>query len=131
MTIALKISKPTKNVLTATSLDDFYLHSDYPLLKVHAFGTFSFAVALEETTIVHDLGYKPFVLVFSKAVINDAGSVSTELYQHDWFVGGATVFWWGQTKIYDGKIVIRVGESNAFSGGTVTGFYYIFKEQAL
>ncbi|MFA5573385.1 MAG: hypothetical protein WDA42_09800, partial [Candidatus Bathyarchaeia archaeon] len=68
MAIVLKISKPTKNVLTATSLDDFYLDSNYPLLKVHSFGTFSFSVALGGTTIIHNLGYKPYAIIFSQVV---------------------------------------------------------------
>jgi len=131
MAIKILITKPTKNALTATSPNDFYLHSDYPLLKVHAFGTFSFNVALEDTEISHTLGYIPFALVFSKAVINDIGEVSDEFYQHDWFIGGAGVHWWGTTKIYDDKLVIAVGQSNAVRGATVTGFYYIFKDQVL
>lgn len=131
MAIKILVSKPTKNVLTATSPDDFYLHSDYPLLKIHSFGTFSFAVALESITITHSLGYRPYTLVFSTAVINDAGDVSAEMYQHDWFVGGASVMWWGQTRIYINTLIIRVGESNAAKGGMVTGFYYIFKDEVI
>lgn len=131
MAIKILISKPTKNALTATSPDDFYLHSDYPLLKVHAYGTFSFSVVSESKTIAHTLGYIPFALVFSQAVINDDGDVSNEFYQHDWFIGGISVFWWGTTKIYDNKLVVTVGQTNAIFGGTINGFYYIFKEQII
>lgn len=131
MAITIRISKPTLNVLTETSPNSFYLHSDYPLLKIHSYGTFSFAVAFEDTTITHSLGYRPFTLVFSKAVVNDAGDVSDEMYQHDWFVGGATTIWWGYTRIYTNTLFIKVGQSNASRGGAVTGFYYIFKDEVV
>lgn len=128
----IKVSKPNKDVLTSTSTDDFYIDSNYPLLKVHSFGTFSFAINSESVTINHNLGYRPYVLVFSKYVTESGGttSVSNELYQHDWFVGGATTFWWGYTKIYTNKLKIVVGQTNAASPTTqVTGFYYIFKDE--
>jgi hypothetical protein len=131
MAIKLLVSKPTKNVLTETSPNSFYLNSDYPLLKIHSYGTFSFNVALEDTTINHNLGYRPFVLTFSKAVINDDGDVSDEFYQHDWFIGGAILWWWGETRIYTNSLIISVGESNATRGGTITGFYYIFKDEVV
>jgi hypothetical protein len=125
----MRVSKPEKDVLTSTSPDDFYLDSNYPLLKIHSFGTFSFAINSERTTIVHNLGYRPYVLVFSKYV-NSSSSVSNELYQHDWFVGGASASWWGYTKIYSNKIVIEVGQTLASSPVTqITGFYYIFKDE--
>ena len=134
MAIVLKISKPTKNVLTATSLDDFYLDSNYPLLKVHSFGTFSFSVALGGTTITHNLGYKPYAIIFSQVVDYDYGLEETvivsEYAQHDWAVLGASARWWGYSKIYDNSIRVEVGQQDAFSFDTVNGFYYIFKDEA-
>jgi len=129
MAIKMLVSKPGKDVLTSNSPDDFYLHSDYPLLKVHSYGTFSFNVAIGQTTVYHNLGYRPYVLVFSQAVLDDSGNVSSEYYQHDWTISGATVMWLGETRIYTDRIVIGVEQSNAARGGTVYGFYYIFKDE--
>lgn len=131
MAVKLLISKPTKDALAATSPDDFYLMSDYPLLKVSSYGTFSFNVAQKYTTVNHNMGYCPFVIVFSQQVEDDYGNVSSEYYQHDWYIGGAMVNWWGYTKIYSDKLYISVGQSNAAIGGTVNGFYYIFREEVL
>lgn len=133
MPVQLLISKPTKNALTETSPNSFYLHSDYPLLKVHASGTFSRNVALMPLDITHSLGYKPYVLAFSKYVDYDFGTfspiISTREYQHDWLQEGASNSWWGYTKIYANKLQVNVGQTNVFSGVTVTGFYYIFKDE--
>ena len=133
MTIKLLVSKPTKNALTATSPNDFYLHSDYPLLKIHSSGTISFSVALGGTTITHSLGYKPYAMVFSQYVSYNYGTsttvVSSEYYQHDWAVLGATKSWWGFSKIYINTIRVEVGQTDAWSFDTVNGFYYIFKDE--
>lgn len=127
------VTKPGKNVLTATSPDDFYLSSDYPLLKVHSSGTFSFSTAVGSTTINHNLGYKPFVLVFSQfSDFNfDVGSEfrTDEYYQHDWTINGASWEWWGTTKIYDNSIVIEVGNTGSGSALTISGIYFIFKDE--
>lgn len=130
----LKVSKPGIDVLSATSPNDFYLHSMFPLLKVHSFGTFTFAISTGTTTINHNLGYKPFVLVFSKLVSYDyvglANILTDEYYQHDWAIQGASKEWWGRTEIFDNKIDIHVGQTDAFSPvSQVTGFYYIFKDE--
>lgn len=130
----IKVSKPGVDVQSATSPNDFYLHSMFPLLKVHSFGTFSFAVSTGMTTINHNLGYKPFVLVFSKLVsydyVGDALIVTSEYYQHDWAIVGASKEWWGRTEIFDNKIDIHVGQTDAFHPVTqVQGFYYIFKDE--
>lgn len=132
MTQKILVSKPTKNALTATSPDDFYLHSDYPLLKVHASGTFT-TLNDGTLTINHNLGYRPFVIVFSQFVdTNGMGGavLSNEFYQHDWIVEGATVTFEGRTKIYENKIEILTGNSDVttWAGGT-DGIYYIFKDE--
>lgn len=125
--IGIKVSKPGIDVKTSESPNDFYLNSMFPLLKVHAFGTFSFSVGAESTTIYHNLGYKPFVFVFSK-LVDRLNSVTTEYYQHDWFIEGASEEWVGRTKIYDDRIIIEVRQTTSTSG-TVNGFYYIFKDE--
>lgn len=130
----IRVSKPGKDALAETSPNEFYMDSRYPLLKVHSFGTFSFNAALESTEITHNLGYKPFALVFSKLVdydyVGEASVFTDEYYQHDWFVEGATKEWWGYTEIYDNKIKVIVGQTDVISGGPITGFYYIFKDEA-
>jgi len=125
------VTKPTKNALTATSPNDFYLHSDYPLLKVHASGTFSTGITGLKT-ITHSLGYRPFVLVFSEFVdtFDESGHISTGIfYQHDWNINGASVTYFGYTKIYANTISINIGNTNVTRMGVVKGIYYIFKDE--
>ena len=124
------IAKSGKSI-RSTVLDDFYLHSDYPLLKVHASGTFT-TLNDGTKTITHNLGYRPFVLVFSQFVNTDGmgGAVkSTEYYQHDWNIDGASVTFFGYTKIYATKIDILIGNTDVVTPGAVNGIYYIFKDQ--
>lgn len=127
----IRVTKPGKDALTSTTPDDYYLHSDYPLLKVHSTGNFSFSVAAGSTTVTHSLGYKPFVFVFSQTVNHNGTNtvVSADYYQHDWIQEGATKTWWGYTRIGTSTITIHVGQTDAISGGTVNGFYYIFKDE--
>jgi hypothetical protein len=131
MTQKILVSKPGKDALVSTTPDDFYLHSDYPLLKVHASGTF---VTLNDgtKTITHSLGYRPFAIVFSQFVDTDGvgGAVkSTEYYQHDWIIDGASVTFEGITKIYANTVEISVGNTDVPVPGQVNGIYYIFKDE--
>ena len=122
------VSKPTKDVLTNLSLNDYYFHSDYPHLKVHAFGSFSIPSSNVQITIYHNLGYIPHAIVFSQFVNND-GSVTNEYYQQSWdILLGGEIF--GYNYIYNDRIVIYVG-SPATAARSVSGFYFIFKEQIL
>jgi len=123
------VTKEKKHIFSDV-LNDFYLDSQYPLLKVHSYGTFTTSI-LGTKTITHSLGYIPYVLVFSQyADDNGAGgiSLSTEFYQHDWLQEGATITFFGYTKIYANTINIVVGNSNSDRPGAINGFYYIFKE---
>ncbi len=125
------ITKPEKNALTATSLNDFYMHSDYPLLKVHASGTFATLINGEKT-IMHNLGYKPFAIVFSQFVdTNGIGSpiVSAQYFQHDWLIEGASHEFFGRTKIYNDRLEIEVGNTDTVNPGIINGIYYIFKDE--
>lgn len=123
------ITKTGKSI-RSTNLDDFYLHSDYPLLKVVDSGTFS-TNTLGEKTITHNLGYRPFVLVFSQFVDTTGlgvAVISSEYYQHDWNIDGASVTFFGYTKIYANKIDILIGNTDVAVPGVINGFYYIFAE---
>lgn len=127
------VSKPGKDVLNYESLDDLFMHSEYPLLKIHSYGTFETNI-LGEVEIEHNLGYRPYVLVFSQAIIPDFNtgdwSFSDQLYQHDWYTQGASYVNYGRTKIYDNKVVIQIGDTNsAGRPGVLQGFYYIFKDE--
>lgn len=121
------VSKPGKNVLTATSLDDFYLHSDYPLLKVHSSGTFTIDSdgGSVGTDITHNLGYYPQAIVFSQ-LVEDDGTVTSQYFQHDWdiLLGGEI---YGYTNITTTILQIRVG-APVNGDRDVLGFYYILKE---
>lgn len=129
MTQVFKVSKPNQNVLSGTVPNNFYLDTNYPLLKVHSFSTFSM---LQSATISHNLGYYPFVLTFSNFVDSNLGVpvISSNYYQHDWYLIGASLENVGRTKIYTDKIIIDVYNSDAPLSGTqrVKGFYYIFKD---
>jgi len=132
MAQGMKITKAGKAIDSAV-LDDFYLHTSYPLLKVHSSGTFS--TLIDGTrTISHNLGYKPFVLVFSEYV-NDDGSggvvLTSDYYQHDWYQGGATITFFGYTKIFTDRIEITIGNTNSVTPGAVDGIYYIFKDEVV
>jgi len=127
MTQTLKVTKPTKNVLTSTSLDDFYIDSTYPLLKVHTKGTFSI-VQGAVGTVTHTLGYRPYVMSFSQET---AGSATPGYYQHDWRTGSDGPQHWGETSVFNDRVEFSVGDN--LDGGTYTinGFFYIFKEETL
>jgi len=130
MAYAIKVTKEGKDISSA-SLDDFYLHSSYPLLKVHSSGTFSTLIDGTKT-IYHNLGYKPFALVFSQYVDDDgwgAPVLSDEYYQHDWYQAGATITFYGYTEIFTDRIEITAGNTNAVRPGAVDGIYYIFKDE--
>ena len=131
MAQGMRVSKSGKDALTSVILDDFLIHSDFPLLKVHASGTFS-TLNDGTKTITHNLGYRPFVLVFSQFVDTDGlgGAIkSTQYFQHDWNIDGATVTFFGYTKIYDNTIDIVVGNTDVVTPGAVNGIYYIFKDE--
>jgi len=130
MAIGIKVSKPGKDTSSSTP-DDFYMDSQYPLLKVHASGSFSTGITGLKT-ITHNLGYIPYVLVFSQYVGWDGSAVITnEYYQHDWLQEGATITFFGQTKIYSDRIEIEIGNTNEVRPGAIDGFYYIFKDEIL
>lgn len=122
-----RITKPGKDT-SSTLLDDFYLHSDYPLLKVHSFGTFTTNI-IGEATITHNLGYKPFFIVSSQLIDPDSIK-STDYYQHDWVNISPTAFGYyeGSTEVTDTQLQIFVGNFEV-RPGTVTGFYYILIDE--
>ena len=128
MAYKILVSKPTKNVLTVTSPDDFYLHSDYPLVKVHTSGTFSIDSDSGSVlkVITHNLGYYAYAIVFSQLVEED-GTVTDEYYQHDWDILLVNEIF-GYTDIKENTLEIRVG-GPVNGDRDVLGFYYIFKEE--
>lgn len=106
------------------------MDSKYPLLKVHASGTFTTNI-LGGASIEHNLGYIPFALVFSQYADWQDGALvlSDDYYQHDWEQAGATVTFFGTTKIYSDTLSISIGNSNEVRPGEIDGFYYIFKDE--
>ena len=131
MGMEIKVTKAGKDISSSTP-DDFYMDSQYPLLKIHASGSFSTGITGLKT-ITHNLGYIPYVLVFSQYVgwVDDAAYLTTEYYQHDWEQAGATITFFGRTKIYDDRIEIEIGNTNEATPGAIDGFYYIFKDDVL
>jgi len=129
MAKGIKITKSGKDISSST-LDDFYMDSAYPLLKVHSYGTFETGVTGLKT-ITHSLGYIPYVLVFVQFVgwVDAASYITDEFYQCDWLQEGATVTYFGTVKVYDDDIDIAVGNTNEARSGAVDGFYYIFKDE--
>ncbi len=121
----LLLTKPNINFGTATSPDNFYLHSDYPMLKVHSTGNFAFHTDVGSVTITHNLGYRPFVLVYSQS-----GASGTTYKQHDFGyfpIDGPAIF--GYTLVFSDRIVPSV--INNLDAGTINGFYYIFAQDTV
>lgn len=129
--MGIKITKSGRDV-SSTTLDDFYMDSRYPLLKVHSYGTFTTGIT-GETTIEHNLGYIPFAFIFTQYVNWDgaSSSITNEYYQHDWEQAGAEVTFFGRSKIYSDRIEIAVGNTNEVLPGAIDGFYYIFKDEVV
>jgi hypothetical protein len=68
MEYGIKISKPTKDVLTC-GVKDLLIDTSYPLLKVKATGTGTLSAPNnggDTDTITHNLGYIPRVLVYGQ-----------------------------------------------------------------
>ena len=131
MTQGMKVTKAGKAIDSAV-LDDFYLHTGYPLLKVHSYGTFSNPIRGVKY-IYHDLGYKPFALVFSQYVgVDGEGNpvLTDEYYQHDWEQHGASHTFWGSTHITASYLAIQVGNTDN-PWENVSGIYYIFKDEVI
>jgi len=129
----MRITKEGRDVINSNYLDDFFFDSDYPLLKVHDYGSFTTGITgLKE--IAHTLGYIPYAMVFSQYLENDGGggvTITDEYYQHDWFLRGASYYSYGYTKIYDDKLDIVIENINTPTPGTINGFYYIFVEEVI
>lgn len=66
MSYKLRVSKPNKNVLTETSLDNIVYDSDYDTLKYYSAGTVTLNVngSSKHGTVSHSLGYKPFFVTY-------------------------------------------------------------------
>lgn len=127
----MRITKEGKEVIDSNYLDDFFLDSDYPLLKVHDYGSFTTNI-IGTKEIAHSLGYIPYAMVFSQYIEDDGFgdiSLTSEYYQHDWFLNGAAYYSYGYTKIYDDKLDITIENINTPRPGTINGFYYIFVEE--
>ena len=68
MTQEIRVSKATKNVLTATDPNDFIFHSDYNTFKILATDTFSPTSASggNSHTVAHGQDFIPFVFTMIK-----------------------------------------------------------------
>lgn len=80
MEYGIKISKPTKDVLTV-GVKDLLLDTSYPLLKIKATGTGTLSISSGNSdidTITHNLGYIPRVLVYGQ--IHDIGIGKSNYY---------------------------------------------------
>ena len=137
MSQKILVTKENADVLTPTNLDDFLMHSDYPLLKKVAEGSFSgFSVSSFSSpseTITHSLGYRPYVFVWtqknSSEFMNPSADVVTdEFFLHDWFTSGATYSKFGRTWIFDDKLEIYVG-STYTTGKSFDGYYVMYYDE--
>ena len=69
MTQTIAVSKSGKNVLTATSPNDFIFHSSYNAFKIIASFSSSVTVTASSTetkSVNHGLGFVPFCFAFAK-----------------------------------------------------------------
>lgn len=129
----MRITKEGKDVIKSNYLDDYFFDSNYPLLKVYDYNTFTTLIDGTKE-ISHDLGYVPYAMVFSQYLEDNGGggvNITDEYYQHDWFLNGATYYTYGYTKIYADKLDIHVENINTPTPGTIDGFYYIFIEEVI
>ena len=79
MTVVLKVTKPTFNVLTESDPKNFIFDSDLNHIKTSGSGSFQRTVAAGNSTIVytaHGLGYKPLVLVYFRSTANNNWFIS-------------------------------------------------------
>ena len=136
----MKISKAGYDV-TDTDIKNLVLTSGKNALKIHATGTFTGTmvnggVVLAEIVISHGLGYAPACLVYNTVTtsglktspIDNQGVGDTTLssaagYGGDW---DYSHFHWSDDE------ALRINVLCLFAPGTntVTGRYYIFKEEA-
>ena len=108
MTQILAVSKATKNVLTATSPNDFILHSLYNSFKIIAQGTTTYTIGAEQwseafKTVAHGQATKPFVFSFilwSDGLISMAGGSkkgslvgSDQIYNSSYIVDSTYIKW--------------------------------------
>jgi hypothetical protein len=126
----IKVTKNGVSVLTATSPKDFNLHSAWPLLKVYKYGTFTKNwTSPDYYDIAHDLGYKPFVLVYMQWFDSINNVLSTDYRLLDNVVNGASYSYEMRADIYTDKIRISYEDSWLDKFVTLSGFYYIFHDQ--
>jgi hypothetical protein len=131
MAEVILVTKAGKDISSSTP-DDFYLRTSDPVLKISSFGTFRFNVAIGSTTITHNLGYIPYVIVFSQAVTDDGSGnaiITSQYYQLPYNIQGASVNWIGNADIGTDNIKVSVTDTNVVKGGVVYGFYYIFLDR--
>jgi len=68
MSQKIVITKAGFNALTETDPDNLIFSSDYATLKYYSSGTLSLSISSgdneDETSVAHNLGYKPFFVVF-------------------------------------------------------------------
>lgn len=113
----IRVSLPTYNALIDTNPDHFALYSDqdWILIKEKARGSVSISGG-GSSTISHNLGYIPFVLVFSNGSLSEWISL----------IGNS---WSGSDGYFD------VDTSNLYIyntiAGGITAKYYIFYDQII
>lgn len=79
MTIVLKISKPTFNVLTETDAKNFILDASLNHLKTSSSGSFTRTRPPVSSLVVytaHGLGYKPLVFAYFRSTANNNWFIS-------------------------------------------------------
>jgi hypothetical protein len=128
--LGAKITKDGVNVLTATSPNDFVMHSSYPFLKVHSSGSFNQNwTGGSSLTIYHNLGYKPFVKVYMQWYDGVTDTVDTDYRLLDVGINGAIYQNIFMVKIYTDRIVIYVSDTNLGRFVNLSGFFFIFKDE--
>ena len=133
MSYKIAISKPGYNVLTETDPNNLIFSSDYGTLKYFTSGSLTISVSVAANTqysvsnsIVHNLGYLPFTIVFGNQPKSMTGYAPLGI-EYSFIDDGITNiwfrrlrFWVTSSRLYVGAEGLRVVAGDSY----IATFYY-------
>jgi hypothetical protein len=129
--------KKSKIITPKTLPRNFFMNSNYKLLKIHQQGSFKLTVPKGDaggsvTIGFPQLPYRPLVLVYMQRY-NQDGSLDSTYHLLEWSYWGASKVGWQQAQIYPDKLIInyrdQIVEELLGTSFSVFGYYYIFRER--
>jgi len=121
----LRISKPTKNVLSPSSEDDLTYNSQRDTLKYFKEGSVSLTITngstSASTSVTHGLGYYPFFITYLELTFSlGAGKYCQVPYNFSFFGGYVTI----TSSVDDDKIYFQATNAGATFGAQTLNFTY-------